>query len=115
MLCITDYICEGVDLTGVEIVEQDRRFIKQARKEVESQAQKMLELGMETQVCAGLNPLPNDKILDWSKLETFADDKVNVTEKLKLILGRVEREKMLVTSIFSFSHNVFKRLLIQGL
>ena len=47
---ITDYICEGVDLTGVEIVEQDRRFVKQARKEVETQAQKMLEQGMETQV-----------------------------------------------------------------
>ena len=47
---VTDYICEGVDLTGVEIVEQDRRFVKQARKEVETQAQKMLEQGMETQV-----------------------------------------------------------------
>lgn len=46
----SDYICEGVDLSGVEIVEQDRRFVKQARKEVETQAQKMLEQGMETQV-----------------------------------------------------------------
>lgn len=45
-----DYICEGVDLSGVEIIEQDRRFIKQARKDVESQAHKMLEQGMETQV-----------------------------------------------------------------
>ncbi|XP_052679211.1 conserved oligomeric Golgi complex subunit 5-like isoform X3 [Crassostrea angulata] len=44
-----DYICEGVDLSGVEIIEQDRRFIKQARKDVESQAHKMLEQGMETQ------------------------------------------------------------------
>ncbi|ESO82323.1 hypothetical protein LOTGIDRAFT_198052 [Lottia gigantea] len=44
-----DYVCEGVDLTGIEIIEQDRRFCKQARKEVESQAQKMLEQGMETQ------------------------------------------------------------------
>ena len=26
----------------------------------------------------------------------------------------VEKEKMLVTSIFSFTHNVFKRLLFQG-
>lgn len=46
----SDYICEGVDLSGVEIIEQDRRFIKQARKDVESQAHKMLEQGMETQV-----------------------------------------------------------------
>lgn len=44
-----DYICDGVDLTGIEVIEQDRRFVKQARQEVESQAQKMLEQGMETQ------------------------------------------------------------------
>ncbi|XP_076469307.1 conserved oligomeric Golgi complex subunit 5-like [Babylonia areolata] len=44
-----DYVCEGVDLSGVEVIEADRRFIKQAHKDVESQAQKMLEQGMETQ------------------------------------------------------------------
>ena len=32
----------------------------------------------------------NDKILNWSKLKAFAKDKMNVTEKLKLVLGRVE-------------------------
>ena len=53
------------------------------------------------------NSLPNDKILDWSKFKAFADDKINVTEKLNFVLGRVE-------SIFSFSHDVFKRLFIQG-
>ena len=36
------------------------------------------------------NPLPNDKILDWSKLKAFADDKSNVTEKLMFVLRRVE-------------------------
>ena len=36
------------------------------------------------------NPLPNDKILDWSKFKELADDKINVTEKVKLVLGRVE-------------------------
>ena len=46
----SDYLSEGVDLTGIEVIEQDRRFIKQARREVESQAQKMLQQGMETQV-----------------------------------------------------------------
>ena len=49
-MILLDYICEGVDLSGVEIIEQDRRFIKQARKDVETQAHKMLEQGMETQV-----------------------------------------------------------------
>ena len=29
--------------------------------------------------------LPNNKILDWSKLIAFADDKINVAEKLKFV------------------------------
>ena len=54
-----------------------------------------------------LNPSPNDRILDRSKLKAFADDKINLTEKLKLVFRRVEN---MVTSIFSFSHSVFKSL-----
>ena len=30
------------------------------------------------------------KFLDWSKLKAFADDKLNLAEKLKLVLGRIE-------------------------
>ena len=37
-----------------------------------------------------VNPLPNNKILDRSKLKALAEDKINVTEKLKFVLGRVE-------------------------
>ena len=37
-----------------------------------------------------INSLPNDKISDWSKLKASADDKINVTEKLKFLLERVE-------------------------
>ena len=37
-----------------------------------------------------INTLPHNKILDWSKLKAFADDKLNATEKLKFVLGRVE-------------------------
>ena len=29
-----------------------------------------------------LNPSPDDKILDWSKLKAFADDKLNVTKMI---------------------------------
>ena len=36
------------------------------------------------------NSLPNNKILGWSNLEAFADDKIIVTEKVELVLGRVE-------------------------
>ena len=40
--------------------------------------------------CALFNSLPNNKILDWFKLKAFADNKVNVSEKLKFVLGRVK-------------------------
>ena len=36
------------------------------------------------------HPLPDDKILAQSELRAFADDKINVTPKLKLVSGRVE-------------------------
>ena len=36
------------------------------------------------------NSLPNDKILDWSKLKAFADYRIYVTKNLKFVLERVE-------------------------
>ena len=57
----------------------------------------------------------HDTNLDKSMLKTFAEDKIYVDQKLKLVLGRTEnivgKEKMLVDSIFTFSNNVSKRLL----
>ena len=49
--------------------------------------------GFTFNICdnATLNSLPNDKILDWSKLKAFADDKINVNKKkLKFDLLRIE-------------------------
>ena len=39
---------------------------------------------------ATFNSLPDDKVLDWSNLKAFADDKINETEKLKFVMGRIE-------------------------
>ena len=67
-----------------------------------------------------LNSLPLIKILDWSKLKAFADDKRMLTDDLNFVLGWVEnivgKKKILVTSIFfCFLHGVqkpsFSRLL----
>ena len=62
--------------------------------------------------------LLNDKFLDWSKLKGFTDDKINVTEKLKFALGRVENSVVKGENAgykhFLLFHNVFKRLLFQG-
>ena len=37
-----------------------------------------------------VNSLPNDKILDSSKSETFADNKINATSKFKFVSERIE-------------------------
>ena len=50
------------------------------------------------------NPLPNNKILDWSKLKQKSAFKM----ENKCHMGwKLWEEKLLVTSDFSFSHNVF--------
>jgi len=45
-----DYMSSTVDLSGIEVVDADRRFIRQARKDVDLQAHKMLEQGIESLV-----------------------------------------------------------------
>ena len=37
-----------------------------------------------------LNPLPDDKISNWSKFKAFADDKIKVTENLKFVLQKAK-------------------------
>ena len=53
-----------------------------------------------------------------TKLKAFADDKINVAEVMISVCDRVEnivgKGENAVTSIFSFSHNVFKKLLSWG-
>ena len=38
-----------------------------------------------------LNPLPDDKILDWTKMQACTDSILDLTEKLKLVFERVEK------------------------
>ncbi|XP_028668771.1 conserved oligomeric Golgi complex subunit 5 [Erpetoichthys calabaricus] len=44
-----DYLSQGVDLSAIEVIENDLLFIARARLEVENQAKRLLEQGMETQ------------------------------------------------------------------
>ena len=60
-------------------------------------------------------PFPHNKFFDQTKLNAFGDEKLSVT---KIIISVFDREENIVgkgeiacTSNFSFSHNVFKRLL----
>ena len=64
-----------------------------------------------------INSFPHDKILDQTNLKAFADDKLNVTKLIISVFDKVEniveKGEIACTSNFSFSHNVFKRLLSQ--
>ena len=64
-----------------------------------------------------LNPFPNNKILDQTKLKAFTDDKLSVTKMIVSVFDRVEniagKREIACTSNFSFYHNVFKMLLSQ--
>ncbi|XP_049892018.1 conserved oligomeric Golgi complex subunit 5 isoform X2 [Epinephelus moara] len=44
-----DYLSQGVDLSGIEVIEDDLLLISRARLEVENQAKRLLEQGMEIQ------------------------------------------------------------------
>ncbi|XP_065739806.1 conserved oligomeric Golgi complex subunit 5 isoform X3 [Phocoena phocoena] len=44
-----DYLSQGIDLAGIEVIENDLLFVARARLEVENQAKRLLEQGVETQ------------------------------------------------------------------
>lgn len=46
----SDYLSQGVDLSGIDVIENDLLFISRVRLEVENQAKRILEQGMEIQV-----------------------------------------------------------------
>ena len=61
---------------------------------------------------------PKRQILAFSKLKEFSDDDFEYGENHRKFSKQVEKtlwekEKLLVTSNFSFSHSVFKRLVLQ--
>ena len=53
------------------------------------------------------NSLPNDKIVDVTKLKAFADDKINVAQMMIYVFDRVENieqkgEKCWLPALFPF-------------
>ena len=74
-----------------------------------------VEFDLWTRTQINFNSLPNDKILDWSNLKTLQT--TNVTKMIISVLDRIEnimgKGEIACTSNFSFSHNVFKRLIFQ--
>ena len=65
-----------------------------------------------------VNPLPDDKILDWSKLKQSADDNfefdVNSRKFSKLIENTVGKGEIARCEQISVFSSVFKRLVSQG-
>lgn len=58
---LIDYLSQGIDLSGIEVIENDLLFIARARLEVENQAKRLLEQGVETQVRRVILPFFNVK------------------------------------------------------
>ena len=58
------------------------------------------------------NTLPNDKILDWTKLKAFADDKLDVAKIMISVYDWVEN--IVGKEENAGYHNVFKRFLSEG-
>ena len=59
-----------------------------------------------------VNPFPQDKILDQTKLKAFADEKLYVTKMIISVSDRVEnivgKAEIACKSNFSICHNDFK-------
>uniref|UniRef100_A0A8C3Y555 Conserved oligomeric Golgi complex subunit 5 n=1 Tax=Catharus ustulatus TaxID=91951 RepID=A0A8C3Y555_CATUS len=71
-----DYLSQGIDLSGIEVIENDLLFIARARLEVESQAKRLLEQGVETQ-----NPTQVGTALQvFHNLGTLKDTIANVVD-----------------------------------
>ena len=66
----------------------------------------------------GIYPLPNNKLLDWSKFKAISDNKINVDLKQQLCLGWVEntvgKGENAGYQHFLLFPQVFKRPLFQG-
>ncbi|KAM6437523.1 conserved oligomeric Golgi complex subunit 5 [Liasis olivaceus] len=71
-----DYLSQGIDLSGIEVIENELLFIARARLEVENQAKRLLEQGIETQ-----NPTQEGTALQvFYNLGTLKDTITNVVE-----------------------------------
>ena len=77
-----------------------------------------MKLNMVPMLKFVFNFLPNDKILALTKLKAFADDKFSIAKMMIPLFDQVEniveKGENAGHQHFLFSHNVFKRLLIQG-
>uniref|UniRef100_A0AAA9SV23 Conserved oligomeric Golgi complex subunit 5 n=1 Tax=Bos taurus TaxID=9913 RepID=A0AAA9SV23_BOVIN len=71
-----DYLSQGIDLSGIEVIENDLLFVARARLEVENQAKRLLEQGVETQ-----NPTQVGTALQvFHNLGTLKDTITNVVD-----------------------------------
>ena len=68
-------------------------------------------------VSVPINSLSVDKIVDWSKLKAFADDKLEVVKIILFVFDRVVHIVHIVgrgENAGYFSHNVYKKTLNLG-
>ncbi|XP_069317808.1 conserved oligomeric Golgi complex subunit 5 isoform X4 [Eulemur rufifrons] len=82
-----DYLSQGIDLSGIEVIENDLLFIARARLEVENQAKRLLEQGVETQnptqVGTALQVFHNLGILKDTIISVVDGYRVTLEENIK--------------------------------
>ena len=61
--------------------------VKVGTKMVDDTPMKVFEVVLTFDIC----PLPDDKILDWSKLKQIADNKINLNKKIKTCFWKVRK------------------------
>ena len=77
-------------IVGKGEIAGDQHFLLFPQCVLPYQRQNLLLIHMHFFFCKSFNPLPDNKILDWSKLKAFADDKLNVTQNIKVVFHRIE-------------------------
>lgn len=88
-VCTPDYLSQGVDLSGIEVIENDLLLISRARLEVENQAKRLLEQGMEIQVQT--QHTDKEKLFAWNFL-----DCPMVPILLPLLLGNTNLQNVFI-------------------
>ena len=69
------------------------------------------QLHTKDKIILVLNSLPNDKILEWTKLKAIADDKIDVAKIMISVYNWVEN---IVGKGENAGYNVFQKFLSEG-
>ncbi|XP_064483402.1 conserved oligomeric Golgi complex subunit 5-like isoform X2 [Ornithodoros turicata] len=98
-----DYFLEGIDMDGIEIVQEDLAFLREAKKDVKLQAENMLERGIETQ----------NQSLVGAALQVFFNLQLLEPQVLQVVQKAIERLQENTSSALDVA-NLTQQVFIPG-